>query len=545
MMRHRRLSNFDRRLIHGLICGTVVLAALAAIGSAAHAQEPAKPAAAPAASAPAASATGSAPAVQLKLNPLGGPMTELPRGKEPAADDTLGQLLYSAGIDDLLLGKFVDGRPLELRATERPERAPLIGLFSSLKQIRVADADAVTLSAQQPSALSTSEARGKFWRLEGRLKSVTIEQLTDDEIDRLYADVLYTIKEDPPRLPADDVRRFFFRSEVSFGDRTVVVVSLRMPDLLLAKIREASKQPMKAGDTYPVDERVTIHGLLLKNLGEQSDARPLIATTRPAWHPDTPLGKLGMDYGLYDDVRLNSTDLSKEHECFFQLLASMKRAKLDDLLKLTDENYSVVPLFNKAESMHGKFVALNGVARRATYVSVPYHEVLRRFGIDHYYEVAIFTADSQDNPLIFALLELPQGFPQGDDIHVEVRIPGTFLTGFYYGREATTKEAAKDANASGNQPPPDRNQKAPLLIGKSLYRYPSEAAKQTSFDWYVTGLVGLGALALVVVTWASMRSDRRTRKVMEKTNAPAPGTSLNDLPGDFRSGPDFSNLDPK
>lgn len=472
-------------------------------------------------------------------------MTELPRGKEPAADDLLGQLLYSAGIDDLLLAKFVDGRPLELRATERPERAPLVGLFSSLKQIRVADADGATLSAKQPSALATSEARGKFWRLEGRLKSVTIEQFTDAEIERTYPEVLYHIKGDAPRLPDDDVRRFFFRSEVSFGDRTVVVVSLRMPDMLLAKIRATAKQPMQAGVTYSVDERVTIHGLLLKNIGEPSDARPLIATTRPAWHPDTPLGKLGMDYGLYDDVRLNSTDLSKEHECFFQLLASMKRAKFDDLLKLTDEHYSVVPLFNKAESMQGKFVALNGIARRATRVSVPYHEVLRRFGIDHYYEVAIFTADSQDNPLIFALLELPQGFPEGDDIHVEVRIPGTFLTGFYYGREATTKEAAKDANATGTQPPPERNQKAPLLIGKSLYRYPSDAAKQSSFDWYVSGLIGLGAIALVVVTWASMRSDKRTRKVMEKTNAPAPGASLNDLPGDFRSGPDFSNLDPK
>jgi len=508
-----------------------------------QAQEPTKPAAAAQAT-PTPSATSAAvpsgpvPSVQLTLPPVGGPMTALPSGKEPAADDLLGQLLFSNGIDDILLGRFVDGRPLDLRSLDSPERAPLLGLFASLRRIRPVESSDVILTAEQPSAFASPTARGKLWRVEGRLKSITIEQFGDADLERVYADVIFQLKTDPQVLPASDVRRFFFRSEVLFGGRKIEVISLLMPEMLLAKQSKLSDHPLTAGETIEVDERVTIDGLFLKSLGEKSGEHPVLVTNRPAWHPDSTLGKLGMDYGLYDDVRLHSDDLEQEHECFFQLLAAMKRANFDDLLRETDENYSVQPIFNSPTTQYGKLVALKGLARRATLVSVPYPEIRRRFGIDHYYEVAIFTADSRDNPLLFALLELPPGFPEGDDIRAEVRIPGTFLTGFYYDRDATTKEAEDNVKP--------RAQKAPLLIGKTLYRYSAEStSKAGELDWYVSGLIGIGVIALVLVAWSTMRGDKQTRRLMERTNAPPPGTSLNDLPGDFPSGPDFSNLDAK
>ena len=79
------------------------------------------------------------------------------------------------------------------------------------------------------------------------------------------------------------------------------------------------------------------------------------------------------------------------------------------------------------------------------------------------------------------------------------------------------------------------------MIGKELYRYVDKSAAGGTFDWYVSALVGIGVIAMGIVGWMTMRGDKRTRKIMEKANAPQ--TSLNELKGDFKNGPDFSNLE--
>lgn len=525
---------------------SLVVVAPACLGfGALQAQESAKPQASPTATTasptatakPISTAESPAPKIEFTLPNVGGPMTKPPPPKEPAADDVVGQLLFSVGIDDGLLGKFQDGRPLD-----DVERSPLVGLLTAIRPFKPAEIDEVVQVATAPSAFAGPKARGTFWKAAGRMKSFTIEEFDAKELDRVYAELMQVEK--------DDLRRFFFRAEVAMGDRSITVVSLRMPEMLLAKYVVPPKKPpkegekpkadgppkwselLKAGQVVKVDENVGVSGLYLKSLGTAADDRPVLATERPAWYPDTPLGKLGMDYGLYDDAPLTSYQKIEERECFFNLLAAMKRAKQEDLLEETSENYSVVPLFNEAKSMRGKLTALRGIAKRATLVNVPYPDIRRRFGIDRYHLVDIFTADSRDNPLIFALTKLPPGFPEGDDIHVEVRIPGTFYTGFAYERDATRQEAEK-----GTAPPA---QKAPLLIGKELYRY-VDKTEDASLDWYVTGLVGIGVIAMGIVGWLTMRGDKKTRKIMEQANAPK--TSLNELKGDFKNGPDFSNLE--
>lgn len=532
------------------------IAAACSIPPVLPAQEPAKPQASPSASPSATAkpsgtaADGPAPKIEISLPTVGGPMTKPPTLKEPAEDDVVGQLLFSTGIDEGLLGKFQDGRPLEL-----VERVPLIALLRSIRPFKPSEIDEVVVLATPKSDFASAKGRGKFWKAEGRLKSITIDEFSPAELDQVYAELTNVQK--------DDLRRFFFRSEIAMGDRTVSVVSLRVPELLLAKllnlnkpapnagaapkegeapkegaVRKANEPPkwselLKAGQVLKVDENAGVSGLYIKSLGTTAGDRPVIVAGRTAWYPDTTLGKLGMDYGLYDDAPLTSYQKIEERECFFNLLAAMKRAKWEDLLEETSENYSVVPLFNEAKSTRGKLTALRGIAKRATLVNVPYPDIRRRFGIDHYYLVDIFTADSRDNPLIFALSKLPQGFPEGDAIHVEVRIPGTFYTGFAYERDATKQEAEKGTAPAA--------QKAPLLIGKELYRYVDKTEAGGTFDWYVSGLVGIGVIAMGIVGWLTMRGDRKTRKIMEKTNTPQ--TSLNELKGDFKNGPDFSNLE--
>ena len=82
----------------------------------------------------------------------------------------------------------------------------------------------------------------------------------------------------------------------------------------------------------------------------------------------------------------------------------------------TSGNSDIVPLFNEPASQRGSLVTLRGDALRAVEIRVDDPDVVERFGIRRYYEVEIVTDDSQNNPLVCCVAELPEGMPLGDDI---------------------------------------------------------------------------------------------------------------------------------
>ncbi len=65
-----------------------------------------------------------------------------------------------------------------------------------------------------------------------------------------------------------------------------------------------------------------------------------------------------------------------------------------------------MPLFNEPHLQQGKLVELTGIAKRSYRVRVGEPEVIERFGIDQYYR-SIFTADPQDNLLVFCCADCP------------------------------------------------------------------------------------------------------------------------------------------
>ena len=474
-----------------------------------------------------ATAQDAPPKIELTLPTTPKPTATAVPVEEAMPTDALGELLFSAGARPSTLAKFTDGVPLG-----DAERRPLIGIFTALRQVKPEDWS--TFARPLPATLDAA-ARGKLWHAAGTLKSIAPQEFTDAELDVVYAAAVANSPGEPPRLPDADPRRKFFRCEVAVPGRAapLVVYTLRVPDTLRGKTT--------------VDERIGVPGMYLKQAAAGADGSPIFAADRLEWFPRTPLGDLGMDYGLYDDVRPFSSDLSAERECLFQLLVLMKKVDFAKLQELTKGAYSVVPLFNEGPKMLGELTAQEGQSRRAVLV-VADKELQRRYGISQYYEVALFTAESVDNPLLFNLLELPSGFPQGQDINEAVRIPGTYLTGWTYKRDQTDaekREAAKREAAGLPQEKPGL-QKAPLLVGKSLVWTPRNvAAQESGFNWFVNGAVIVLVFAITAIAWTTLRADRTARDIVQRTNAPPTGTSLNDLPGDFRNGPDFSNLEPR
>jgi hypothetical protein len=286
--------------------------------------------------------------------------------------------------------------------------------------------------------------------------------------------------------------------------------------------------------------------------------------------PDPLLGKSllgahGMDLGLLDMVEARGRIRAQESTAFYEMLRAAGYIEPPTLVRLARDNlplvkqeweqrfpgagserekalarevvgrageglYSVAMLFNDPQPQIGRLFVFDGVARRVTRVAVGKQpvagslDVSRRYGLDHYYELEVFTDDSQNYPLVFCMCELPAGFPKGGNTHVPVRVAGFFFKDWLY----TTRGATASDESSGEKGGP-RVQYAPLLVGRApivLATRPRHAPGR-----FVLGgvlLLALGAIAGVAFWFA--REDQRFRA---QTRAAGfglePGQSLNDL----------------
>lgn len=430
-----------------------------------------------------------------------------------ASDEQL--LLESNGLDTALFDRFVAGKP----ATD-DDRGAQLAVMGGLRLVTQLEFDRYAQTPKSSGDLGDS-GRGRLLHVRGKLKSIATIDLADDEWHKLYAEL--------DELPSDDPRRRLYRCEVELdAGPKATIVSMRIPSQLVG--REG------------LDERIGVQGLLVKNAGTADDPHPVIYARRLAWYPHNYLGDLGMDYALFDDVRREAHDLKQERECFYQLLATMRKA---DFARLMQEPYvnrdpetgepSVVPLFNDPLAVRGKPALLVGTARRAVAVVVNDPDIQERFNINQYYEVSIYTADSQQNPLLINLVELPAGFKEGEDIHATVRVPATLLCGFYYHRDATPDEQSQGIKPNA--------QKAPLLIGKTLEYVPPPVIKDDMYEWLFGASVIAAFAALTIGVGRMMISERKSRVERQRRMAPPPGTSLNDADVEYQAKPDFSGID--
>jgi hypothetical protein len=222
-----------------------------------------------------------------------------------------------------------------------------------------------------------------------------------------------------------------------------------------------------------LDERATADGLFLK-VGDPGAEHPqfIFAAGRVAWLPDRvdldqqidkpqiALANVGMDIGLFDDVRASKTLPlgDTDREAFYQLLHALGKPAAKELRGAGPEPLDPVPLLQAPEKHHGEILRVRGRVQRVMRVPVEDVDIQRRFGLDHYYEIDLFVPlgetslrlgkdpSGEKNPVYgntfpatLIVREIPPDLQEGERVREMVRADGVFFKVWTYRSQYTDK----------------------------------------------------------------------------------------------------------
>lgn len=296
-------------------------------------------------------------------------------------------------------------------------------------------------------------------------------------------------------------------------------------------------------DDKPLIGRVSLVGVLVGSTSEGAEREPLLLANRLAWFPASGvnagvawLAQQGLDAALLDAVQhgraFAKNDDGREARAFYETLATVAQGDAEELLQLARNAIaqearawkfvgdmeedprtrvmaaqverraeqgvsSVWPLFLDPQGRVGQPVLIEGTARRAVKVLVTDGPP----GLASYYELDVFTADSQNQPVICCVARLPVGFPTGDAIREPVRVAGLFLKKWAYSRRADPP--GDDADS----PLPKRLAPPLVIAAEPVWLHPAPPPAGSREIW-----IGAAIAAVIAGVWFTLaRVARRDR----------------------------------
>lgn len=245
--------------------------------------------------------------------------------------------------------------------------------------------------------------------------------------------------------------------------------------------------------------------------------------TRLSWYPQsTRLGRLGMDYALFNSVVDGRPFVQGDTDAFFEMLTVVRRTqdpeKEFENTKVTD----VIPLIDPTEkwfdSNRGKMVTIEGTARRVTRIEIDDPERQKQVGAKYYWEIYVFVPTNlirvnnrlqDDYPIVCCVRTIPAGMPTGDRITESIR-----LSGFAFKRYAYSLPRIHVASPQGEENEGGTRRETPLIVGDSIQWLPTAPSRNISEDlgWFIAGSIGGIGLLLMAVGLASWKTATRSRR---------------------------------
>jgi hypothetical protein len=383
---------------------------------------------------------------------------------------------------------------------------------------RWADWSAAAVEGWAPADSASDNASGsdRLMRVTGRAVFLAPQPLSPSQADRFGCSSINLVRiqcEDgtPVDILAAQVPRAWPRWQ-NF-DEPASVVGLRITTASGLSPTRAEHPPEATSAVAPGDTGVP---LALAPWPAVPAAGMLVAP-RVAWHPSTPLGKLGMDYGLLDEVVDGGKLGPQDAPAFYALLAAVGRTSAAELAAVAGPPLDPIPLIDPSQNWfathRGDPLTIEGVALRATRIEIDDEFQRRATGTDHYWELFVFVPTplikvggrlQETYPLVCCVQNLPAGMPVGASIHEPLRVSGFAFKRYGY---------PLPQPASGPAARPQR-QEVPLLIGTAAVRLPPTGvpAAGTGLGWMASALVGAGVLWLAGAAWKQRWNARRAER---------------------------------
>ncbi|MGI9177515.1 MAG: hypothetical protein ACR2IT_06630 [Pirellulales bacterium] len=251
----------------------------------------------------------------------------------------------------------------------------------------------------------------------------------------------------------------------------------------------------------------------------------LVAATVVEWYPPTELGRLGMNYGLFDGVVDGRKIDAAEADAFWGMMASARRTTPSEIARAARGTTDMIPLIDPARKWfathRGEPVVIEGVARRATRISVDPER--RGVAGDHYWEVVVFVDTppikigeriQERYPVVCCVSSLPEGMPSGEGISERVRVPG-----FAFKRYSYPLEDALISSSQGDVEIKGERRSTPLVIGPGVeWRATPSPAGVSNLLFGVFAVV-MGGLAAILGygVWSAGRDARRAERIRRES----------------------------
>lgn len=253
----------------------------------------------------------------------------------------------------------------------------------------------------------------------------------------------------------------------------------------------------------------------------------LVATTAVAWHPGTTLGRLGVNYALFDTIVDDRKLEPGDTAAFWAVMAAAMRSSPAQLARAAGGKTDVLALIDPAQKWfathRGDPVVIDGVARRATRIAIDDPARRAAVGGDHYWELEVF-ADTptikvndhiQDRyPIVCCVGKLPTGMPIGESISERVRVPGFGFKRYSY----PLKDVLVSSSQGDRQIKGERISTA-LVIAPTVdwRRSPSPAGISDVLFTVFAAILGLLAAAFAAGMWSWRRDSRAAERRRRET----------------------------
>jgi hypothetical protein len=210
-----------------------------------------------------------------------------------------------------------------------------------------------------------------------------------------------------------------------------------------------------------------------------------------------------LDEKLWGPVKDNATFLSAEQPAWFGLLQQARDLSLTELAESSVGNVVYAQLINQPDAYRGRSVQVEGRILRESAKPVAEND----FGLQTLHQLWLAPRGGGQWPIVVYAIELPPGFPRGDNLSEDVVIDGLFFKNWsfpYNGGMGLAPVLVTPTLAWNSANGGNANGVAPLKV--------AEAAPATSK--LMVGAFLAGAATVAFVAWAAMQT-RRPRRAFQ------------------------------